>query len=107
MAQLFIFFVKISHDALDFPVGVPFFDVVPAVVFVFTLGETDLNFDQSLFEIEGKGDGGITSHRQMTVERRDLSFMEQQTAHTAHIVVETVPEIVVGNVDIMEPRFAA
>ena len=50
--NLFIFFVKIRHHALDFAVGIPFFDIVPAVIFMFTLRQTDLHFDKSSFEIE-------------------------------------------------------
>ena len=71
-----------------------------------TLSKTDLNLDQPPLQIKGKGDDGMAADAYVTDQCSDLLFVEQQFTHPTHIVVEAVSEVVMRNMDIVEPHFA-
>lgn len=86
---------------------VAFFEVIAFVEKFFPLGECNFDFDQPVLKIDACRDDGLSAGTDFCNELANFPRVEEQFARAVRLMVVGVPEIVFGNVCVVENRDGA
>ena len=71
-----------------------FAQVIPFVIELFAAGQTDLYFDKSLFKIDLEGHDRISLSLYLSLETKDLLFVQEEPAASEGFPVKNIPLLI-------------
>ena len=93
----------VTHRALDFPLGLAPFEILPLVKIGLALADGELDFDLPVLPVERKRNQSVPLHAAEFEQFADLGLVQQQLAFALGDVVVDVAVRVFVNVGVVKP----